>query len=189
MPLTALDLKYAVRLLVKRPLFTLVTVLVTPVGNDYANALSRSVMIRLTRPGVILPPSGGPKADFFFSPTAPKESETILFDGSTSTDPDGTDDIVSYQWGFGDGAAKSGLRVTHAFELAGTYNVTLVVTDKLGRSSQIVKSVTVTAATGGAVHDIPTLSTAGISAMVLLLLALGVFVLRRGTFQGGRTAG
>ena len=49
--------------------------------------------------------------------------------------------------------------------------------------------VTVTAATGGAVHDIPTLSTAGISAMVLLLLALGVFVLRRGTFQGGRTAG
>jgi PKD repeat protein len=126
---------------------TLVTVVVTPMGNNFANALGRSVLIRLARPGVILPPNGGPKADFFFSPTQPKERETILFDASASTDPDGQDDIVSYTWAMGDGRARAGQTVAHSYELAGTYNVTLVVTDKLGRSSQIVKQVTVAVAT------------------------------------------
>ncbi|HUF48241.1 MAG TPA: PKD domain-containing protein [Vicinamibacterales bacterium] len=126
---------------------TLVTVVVTPVSSNFGNALSRSVLIRLARPGVILPPSGAPKADFFFSPTQPKERETILFDGAASTDPDGFDDIVSFDWGMGDGRARSGLRVTHTYDLAGTYNVSLTVTDTLGRSSQIVKQVIVALAT------------------------------------------
>jgi PKD repeat protein len=109
-----------------------VTVLVTPVGSDFANSLTRSVLIRLARPGVILPPNGAPVPKLFFSPTAPKEFETVLFDGSQSTD-DGQ--IVSWHWNFGDGATAEGVRVTHDFALAGTYNVVLTVTDNQGRSA------------------------------------------------------
>jgi PKD repeat protein len=110
---------------------TIVTVLVTPVGNDFANSLTRSVLIRLARPGVILPPNGAPVPKFFFSPTKPREFEIVLFDGSQSTD-DGQ--IVSYQWNFGDGGTAQGVRVTHDFALAGTYNVVLTVTDNQGQS-------------------------------------------------------
>ena len=36
------------------------------------------------------------------------EGVSISFDGSLSTDPDGTGDIISYAWNFGDGATASG---------------------------------------------------------------------------------
>ncbi len=111
---------------------TIVTVLVTPVGNDFSNSLTRSVLIRLARPGVILPPNGAPVPKFFFSPTKPREFETVLFDASQSTD-DGQ--IVSYHWNFGDGATAQGIRVTHDFALVGTYNVVLTVTDNQGQSA------------------------------------------------------
>jgi len=110
---------------------TIVTVLVTPVGSNFANAQTRSVLIRLARPGVILPPNGSPVPKFFFSPTKPRVSDTILFDASQSTD-DGQ--IVSYHWNFGDGAVATGVRVTHDFGLAGTFNVVLTVTDNQGIS-------------------------------------------------------
>jgi PKD repeat protein len=125
-----------------------VTIAVTPVGDNFANNVSRQVLIRLLRPGVIGPPNGAPTANFFFSPTQPKELETVLFDASTSTDPDGADDIASYAWTFGDGGADSGRQVAHRFDLAGEYNVTLVVTDEAGRSSApTVKQITVGTAT------------------------------------------
>lgn len=111
---------------------TVVTVAVTPVGTNYAQSVSRVVNIRLTRPGVILPPNGAPKPDFFFSPTQPREEDDVLFDGSASTDPDGQ--IVSYVWNFGDGGTGSGVRLTHSYGLAGTYNVILTVTDDRGIS-------------------------------------------------------
>lgn len=111
---------------------TIVTVLVTPAGTDFANSLTRSVLIRLARPGVILPPNGAPVPTFFFSPTKPHEFETVLFDASQSTD-DGQ--IVSYAWNFGDGGAAQGVRVTHDFALAGIYNVVLTVTDNQGKST------------------------------------------------------
>ena len=124
---------------------TIVTILVTPVSSNFANSLTRSVLIRLARPGVILPPNGTPVARFFFSPTQPKEFETVLFDASTSTD-DGQ--IVSYQWVFGDGAAAQGLRVTHAFPLAGTYNVVLAVTDDQGKTASSAPTPVIVAVAG-----------------------------------------
>jgi len=49
------------------------------------------------------------------------------FSGSGSTDPDGS--IVSWSWDFGDRSTTSGARVSHNFSAAGTYTVTLTVTD------------------------------------------------------------
>ena len=56
------------------------------------------------------------------------ESETVWFDGSASSDPDGT--IVSYEWDFGDGEPpESGVNVSHVYSTDGIYTVTLTVTD------------------------------------------------------------
>lgn len=109
-----------------------VTIRAVPIGTNYANALSRTVEIRLTRPGVILPPNGTPIPSFFASPASTAENEVVTFDASASRD-DGT--IVSYAWTFGDGETAIGKQVTHAYELAGTYLVTLTVTDDRGLSA------------------------------------------------------
>jgi chitodextrinase len=111
---------------------TLVTLVFTPVGTDYANSTPRAVNIRLTRPGIILPPNGAPKPTFFFSPGAPHENENILFDASGSTD-DGQ--IVTYAWTFGDGSTGSGIRPNHSYAVAGSYGVILTVTDDRGLSA------------------------------------------------------
>ena len=49
------------------------------------------------------------------------------FDGRGSTDDDGS--IASYPWSFGDDEHASGAQRTHRFATAGTYDVTLSVTD------------------------------------------------------------
>jgi PKD repeat protein len=56
--------------------------------------------------------------------------EEILFNGSRSYDIDGQ--IVSWQWSFGDGINASGVVVTHIYAKAGTYAVSLTVTDNDG---------------------------------------------------------
>lgn len=122
----------------------LVTVRATAIGTNYANAQPRTVEIRLARPGVILPPNGSPQPSFFASPTTAKENEPVLFDASASRDDR---QIVSYAWSFGDGVTGFGRQITHAYELAGTYQVRLTVTDDQGLSASTAPtSYTVTTA-------------------------------------------
>ncbi len=66
----------------------------------------------------------------------------VMFDGSSSSDPDGT--IVSYSWNFGDGASGTGVNPTHTYSAAGTYNVTLTVMDNAGASDSASTSATIT---------------------------------------------
>ncbi len=65
------------------------------------------------------------------------------FDGSGSSDPDGT--IASYAWDFGDGDAGTGANPTHTYAAGGTYDVTLTVTDDGGATGTDTQQVTVTA--------------------------------------------
>jgi PKD repeat protein len=109
-----------------------VAVAVTPVGTNFANERERTVLIRLVRPGPVLPPNRPPSVEFFFSPASPREGDTVQFDGSMSTD-DGQ--IVSFVWSFGDGGTGSGIRTTHRYQVAGTYNVVLTATDDRGAKS------------------------------------------------------
>lgn len=51
----------------------------------------------------------------------------INFHGSASSDPDG--DALTFAWGFGDGGTGTGATPAHAYAAAGSYNVTLRVTD------------------------------------------------------------
>jgi PKD repeat protein len=66
-------------------------------------------------------------------------STPLSFDGSASSDPDGT--IVSFDWTFGDGNAGSGARPTHVYSRTGVYTVVLTVTDDSGRTGDAATSV------------------------------------------------
>lgn len=69
--------------------------------------------------------------------------QVLVFDGSYSTDPDGPEDIESYQWNFGDGVTDTGTIVSHAFSETGVYIVTLTVTDREGAIAQDTLEVTI----------------------------------------------
>ncbi len=70
--------------------------------------------------------------------------ERLSFSGADSTDPDGR--IVSYAWDFGDGTTGSGVNVTHSYKAAGTYKVTLTVTDDGKGTAQVSSPREVSAA-------------------------------------------
>ena len=84
------------------------------------------------------------------NPAGPYQGTTaspVAFDGSASSDPDGT--IVSYDWTFGDGGTASGAKPTHAYSNAGTYTVTLTVIDDTGRKAIATTSATIAAPSTG----------------------------------------
>ncbi len=64
------------------------------------------------------------------------------FDASGSSDSDGT--IASYAWDFGDGLTGTGATTTHTYASAGTYRVSLVVTDDRSGTATTSRDVTVT---------------------------------------------
>jgi LysM repeat protein len=71
-------------------------------------------------------------------PTSGSVGETLNFSGAGSSDDDGR--IVSYTWDFGDGTTGSGVNVTHKYSAAGSYKVTLEVTDNGGATDIVVLS-------------------------------------------------
>ena len=60
-----------------------------------------------------------------------------------STDPDGADDIESWSWEFGDDGTSTDQNPTHTYADAGTYTVTLEVTDAADASNSVSHEVTV----------------------------------------------
>lgn len=83
-----------------------------------------------------------PTADFAYSPSEPVENQEIQFT-DRSSDPEGK--LVSWSWDFGDGYRSTSQNPTHKYIKAGTYMVTLTVTDDEGVSS--TKSITITVLT------------------------------------------
>jgi large repetitive protein len=83
-----------------------------------------------------------PVAQFAISPADPLPGDVVHFNGGASTAAPGRT-IVSYHWDFGDGTSASGPTASKLYVLARTYNVTLTVTDDIGRTNVITKPVIV----------------------------------------------
>ncbi|MBT1002474.1 PKD domain-containing protein [Paenarthrobacter sp. DKR-5] len=102
--------------------------------------------------------NSAPTASF----TASAKDLAVQFDGTGSSDSDGT--VSAYAWKFGDGATGQGATASHSYSAAGSYQVTLTVTDDAGATGALTKTVSVTAP---AANQAPTAkfsaSTAGLS--------------------------
>jgi PKD repeat protein len=82
-----------------------------------------------------------PMAAFTTDTTTIVPGAWIQFNAATSSDPDGS--IASYVWSFGDGTSGTGVSGWHRFTTAGTYLVTLTVTDNKGAQDAVSKSIIV----------------------------------------------
>jgi PKD repeat protein len=91
--------------------------------------------------------TGGP-----YSGTA---GTAIAFVGS-ATVPDPTD-TLTYSWNFGDGSTATGQNASHVFATAGTYNVTLTVSDPAGGTT----TTAATTATASDTSSSPPVANAG----------------------------
>ncbi|MFF1632848.1 PKD domain-containing protein [Leifsonia sp. NPDC058248] len=78
------------------------------------------------------PPNQAPVAAF----TSAVTNLSVAFDASGSADPDGT--VASYAWDFGDGSTGTGVNPTHVYGSAGTFTVSLTVTDGQGLAGTAV---------------------------------------------------
>ncbi|HYP49412.1 MAG TPA: PKD domain-containing protein [Pyrinomonadaceae bacterium] len=75
------------------------------------------------------------------SATQGSDSLTINFSSSNSSDPDGT--ITGYAWDFGDGTTSTVANPVKTYSSAGTYTVTLTVTDNSGLTGTSSQAITV----------------------------------------------
>ncbi|MCU7797598.1 MAG: PKD domain-containing protein [Candidatus Thiodiazotropha sp. (ex Myrtea spinifera)] len=65
----------------------------------------------------------------------------VAFSSAGSSDPDGT--IATYAWNFGDGNTSNAANPNHTYAAAGTYNVSLTVTDNGGAIDSDVTTATI----------------------------------------------
>lgn len=81
-----------------------------------------------------------PVASFIFNPNAGLIApETVSFDASGSSDSEGA--IGSFAWDFGDGTTGPGSQINHTYSEAGTYSITLTVTDSFGESQTKTETI------------------------------------------------
>jgi PKD repeat protein len=83
-----------------------------------------------------------PTVAFELSPSAPGVGQQVFFDANASQASSGRT-ISRYDWNFGDGHFGSGVTESHRFDRAGSFAITLTVTDSAGRTGTATKSVTV----------------------------------------------
>jgi len=112
-------------------------------------------------------------------PSSPASGVTVSFSAGAS----GGTSPLSYAWTFGDGGTSSSGGPTHAYGSAGTYTVTVVITDALGQKVTAHDTVTVTSSSSSSGFSL-TSGTGlyiliGIIAAILVVIA-AVVLMRRG---------
>ncbi|MDJ0349981.1 PKD domain-containing protein [Cryobacterium sp. PH29-G1] len=105
----------------------------------YNTVLSASAIARHNSVGRSGPAANVPPTASFSSAVSYR---TLSADASGSADSDGT--ITSYAWNFGDGVVATGVTATHSYASAGSYPVTLTVTDNSGASTATTRTIVAT---------------------------------------------
>jgi len=134
-----------------------------------------------------------PVADFTYAPASPTVGQTVTFTDA-STDADGT--VEAWAWDFDDGTTSTVENPTHAFTVAGTYTVSLIVTDDKGTDSTAkTEDITVSGPTQTEVHAYPNPATtqativyylpAGASAPILRIYNVAGALVRQETLPAG----
>jgi len=117
------------------------TVTLTVTDNDGGVSVAQRVVTVSGLPPVNVPPS----ARLSLSVSSGQAPLVVEFSPEGSVDPDGT--IAIYAWDFGDGESaltSTASHVSHTYTIAGTYTVTLTVTDNAGGASSAQTSVVIT---------------------------------------------
>src|SRR5207253_271371 len=109
--------------------------------------------------------SQAPVASFNASPNPAQAGQLVSFDGSASSDPDGT--IAKYEWDLdGNGSYETNTGTTPSASATltapGSYEIKLRVTDNAGNSGQTTRTVTVEQSGAGA-YSSRVLATAGLT--------------------------
>ena len=119
------------------------TVTLTVTSDSRATSTSsRTITVSTT-----LPPT---TANFNFSPTSPSINQDVTFTATATAAPGpgfpgggGQVQGAIYNWDFGDGSTGTGTSTTHRFTRAGTFGVTLRVTNDAGLTATTTRQVTV----------------------------------------------
>jgi PKD repeat protein len=90
------------------------------------------------------PPNVPPTAAIGSSGTGGQAPYTVSFDGTGSSDPDGS--ITSYAWNFGNDRTATTPTASATYTQPGTYTVTLTVTDNQGATGTATRQIVVTGA-------------------------------------------
>jgi len=106
-----------------------------------------------------------PTAVMTATPTSGPSPLTVTFDGSASSDADGS--IVAWSWSFGDGQFNVGRTTAHMYPGPATYTASLTVTDNGGATSTTSTTIVV----GGEVPQAPFALTATASGRRSIALA------------------
>jgi PKD repeat protein len=121
-----------------------------------------------------------PVASFTISANPPYYvGDALTLNASASHDPDGQ--VVSYKWNFGDETPivlETDTTTTHVYNAAGTYNVTLTVTDNLSLTAFAKQTVSISEK-----HDIAIVSITPSSDKVTVgeLVSINVTAVNNGT--------
>lgn len=83
-----------------------------------------------------------PEADFAVEPVSPTAADAVTF-AADAADRESAPESLTYQWEFGDGSEATGRTVEHAYGSAGSYEVTLTVTDPAGADATASQSLDV----------------------------------------------
>jgi len=117
-----------------------ISIVATTIGNNFQRATAYTADIALVPPTIIVP-AGAATVSFSVSPNPAKVNAEVTFADAGSAAAPGRS-IAGFRWDFSDSTFKVGTSVQHDFGTAGTYTVTLTVTDDIGQ--QTFKSATVT---------------------------------------------
>lgn len=157
-------------------------------GYDYINGLRggtcsgdcRSHDLSISSIGISSNKNEPPIINYSINPLPVIEGEGSIFDASSSYSP--LDSSLTYAWSMGDGAESSERVLTHVYENAGSYVVTLTVSDGLMTSTKtdIIKvqrySTTLPASEPPVNDTLPSEPSSDVNNVTIMFIALGAIL-------------